>query len=139
MVLYLWKLFILNLLFLFAFTRQVDLKTRPTMLLKKETSRPIFSILLFFWHQGVVRIQVHTNQWYFISSVSQCFFVKCLLSAHNKKHTDIEGEHKQVNYLILTQTGNCQEKDEHFYMSLDLLRLLDYSPHGLEILAWCQN
>ena len=39
----------------------------------------------------------------------------CLLLAHSKKHTDIESEHKQVNDLILTQTGNCQEKDEHFY------------------------
>ena len=44
------------------------------------------------------RIQVHLNQWYFISSVSQCWFVKCLLSAHNKKHTDIESECKQVNF-----------------------------------------
>ena len=52
-----------------------------------------------------------------MSSVSQCCFVKCLLSAHNKKHTDIEGEHKQVNYLILTQTGNCQEKVSIFIMS----------------------
>ena len=50
-----------------------------------------------------------------MSSVSQCWFVTCLLLDHNKKHADIESEHKQVNYLILTQTGNFQEKDEHFY------------------------
>ena len=49
---YLWKLFIFifNLLFLFPLTGQVSLKTRPTMLLKMESPRPIFSILLFFWH-----------------------------------------------------------------------------------------
>ena len=41
-------------------------------------------------------------------------------------HRDIESEHKQVNYLILTQTGNCQEKDECFYHVMDLLRLSDY-------------
>ena len=38
----------------------------------------------------------------------------------------MESEHKQVNYLILIQTGNCQEIDEHFCHVMDLLRLLDY-------------
>ena len=83
------------------------------MLLKMEFPRPIFSILLFFWHQGSC---LNTSPpKLMISSVSQCWFVTCLLSAHSKKHTDMESEHKQVNYLILTQTCNCQGKDEHFY------------------------
>ena len=66
-----------------------------------------------------------------MSSVSQCWFVTCLLLAHNKKHTDIEREHKQVNYLILSLTGNCQEKDECFYLvigsakTVQLLVLMD--------------
>ena len=52
LVLYLRKFFILNLLFLFAFTGHINLKTRPTMLLKMDSPRPMFPILLFFWHKG---------------------------------------------------------------------------------------
>ena len=47
----------------------------------------------------------------FISSVSQCSFLRYLLSGHNKKHIDIESECKQVNfYLISIHTGNCQHQ-----------------------------
>lgn len=59
--------------------------------------------------------------------MSQHWSVRGLLSAHNKIHTDIESECKQVNlYPILTQSGNFQGKDEHFVLSLDLLKQFDY-------------